>query len=255
MRFPGNTIHPSAFIGPDVSMGTGNTIGPFSYLDGSIALGNDNKIWNHVVISGNIRIGDQNEFFPFSSIGLTADIPGSEPPFRADGLINIKNRNTLKSYVHIQSPMRTDLTSIEDDCYFMPHAYVAHDCKIGSFVILSGGAKIAGVCILEDYVNAGVGAVVHQRTTLGESCFLGMNATVTKHVPPFAIVTGSPARILKLNRRGMEKRGMDHLDLDDLENRFTTLLGNIPDETHVVYKKWNAFFERYPNALKSFHKS
>jgi UDP-N-acetylglucosamine acyltransferase len=253
MQKAGNHIHPSAYIGPDVQMGTGNFIGAFSYLDGKIKLGNDNKIWNHVVLHGNIELGNQNEFFPFVSIGLTADIPGSQPPFREDGNITIGHRNTLKSYVHLQSPMRTNLTSLGDDNYFMPHAYVAHDCRIGNRVILSGGAKIAGVCILQDYVNAGVGAVVHQRCTIGESAFLGMNATITKHIPPFSIVTGSPTRILKMNRKGMENRGIKMEDLDLLEASFRDMIASNSNLQHPAHQSIQAFFKEFPDSLRLFH--
>jgi UDP-N-acetylglucosamine acyltransferase len=255
MESPDNSIHPTAFIGPDVQLGKGNEIGAFSYLDGNISLGNDNKIWNHVVLHGNLKIGNDNEFFPFSTVGFTADIPDSDPPFRKDGWILIGDRNTLKSYVHLQSPMRTDLTHIANECYFMPHAYVAHDCRIGKGVILSAGSKIAGVCVLEDYVNAGIGALVHQRCTIGESAFLGMNATITKPVPPFAIVTGSPARILKLNRRGLEKRGFTTKELDPLEKTFWSILTNGDGTTYnnPLENKLQIFLNNNKNCLRTFH--
>jgi UDP-N-acetylglucosamine acyltransferase len=249
-----NKIHPSAFIGPQVKMGTGNFIGPFSYLNGNIQLGDNNIIHNHVSFEGNIRIGNENQFFPFSTVGNTADIPGMDPDFREDGMVIIENKNTFKSYVHIQSPMRTDETRVGNSCYFMPKAYVAHDNKIGNGVILSGGANIAGVCELGDFVNAGMGASVHQRFALGESAFLGMNATITKDILPFCIVTGSPARILKMNKRGMEKRGLDHLDLDYFDKHFKDIIAAVPSEDNYVFNALREFLNKYPEAQRTFVK-
>jgi len=51
----------------------------------------------------------------------------------------------------------------------------------------------------------GAGAVVLEGVTLGEGAVVGAGAVVTRDVPPYAVVVGSPARILRY-RVGHEPR-------------------------------------------------
>ncbi len=53
------------------------------------------------------------------------------------------------------------------------HTYIEHDVWIGSYVSILGG------------VSVGIGAVI------------GANSVVTKDVPPYAIVAGNPARVIR----------------------------------------------------------
>ena len=53
---PENSIHPSAVLGPGVSLGSGNTIGPGVVLLGPLRLGNDNWIGAHAVLGGPAEI-------------------------------------------------------------------------------------------------------------------------------------------------------------------------------------------------------
>ena len=51
-------------------------------------------------------------------------------------------------------------------------------------------------------INNGVricpGAKVLGKITLGENCIVGANAVVTKDVPDYAVVAGTPAKIIKM---------------------------------------------------------
>ena len=51
--------------------------------------------------------------------------------------------------------------------------------------------------IIHDDVWIGQGAVILKGVTIGEGSIVGMNAVVTKDVPPYSIVAGNPARVVK----------------------------------------------------------
>ena len=53
---PGNSIHPSAVLGPGVHLGSGNTIGPGVVLLGPLHIGDDNWIGAHAVIGAPAEI-------------------------------------------------------------------------------------------------------------------------------------------------------------------------------------------------------
>jgi acetyltransferase-like isoleucine patch superfamily enzyme len=54
--------------------------------------------------------------------------------------------------------------------------------------------------IIEDDVWIGYGAVITKGTTIGKGAIIGANAVVTKNVPPYAIVGGVPAKIIKYRK-------------------------------------------------------
>lgn len=52
-------------------------------------------------------------------------------------------------------------------------------------------------CVIGNDVWIGLNAVILQGVTVGDGAVVGANAVVTKDVPPYAVVGGVPARILK----------------------------------------------------------
>jgi acetyltransferase-like isoleucine patch superfamily enzyme len=51
--------------------------------------------------------------------------------------------------------------------------------------------------VIEDDVWIGINAVVMPGVTIGRGAIVGSNAVVTKDVPPFAVVGGVPAKVIK----------------------------------------------------------
>ncbi len=198
-----NTIHPTAIIGPEVSLGTGNTIGPFTVLEGRVVLGDDNWIGPHVVIGapGEIRGGDHRTSW--------AD-QASESP------VVIGSRNVIREFTAVHRGSVRD-TLIGDDCYVMNKVYVAHDAIICSGATLSAGVLLAGHVIVGPGANLGLGTCVHQRMVIGAGAMLGMGSVVTRHIPPHAVAFGSPARVQRANEVGLRRRGVDDQLIEALD--------------------------------------
>jgi acetyltransferase-like isoleucine patch superfamily enzyme len=51
--------------------------------------------------------------------------------------------------------------------------------------------------VLEDGCDIGVGAIILPGVTIGRGAQVGAGAVVTRDVPPFAVVAGNPARVLR----------------------------------------------------------
>lgn len=64
-----------------------------------------------------------------------------------------------------------------------------HECISESF------AK--GNIVVEDDVWIGFGSIILSGITIGKGAIIGAGSVVTKNVPPYAIVAGTPARILR----------------------------------------------------------
>ncbi|NCC20892.1 MAG: acetyltransferase [Alphaproteobacteria bacterium] len=79
--------------------------------------------------------------------------------------------------------------------------HIGHGSVIGdhtyfaSHVVVSGHCKIGQRCFL------GVNATLRDFLTVGDECFITMDASVVKNVPDRAVVLGNPATILEANDR------------------------------------------------------
>ena len=51
--------------------------------------------------------------------------------------------------------------------------------------------------VIEDDADMGIGAIVLPGVTVGRGAVVGAGAVVTRDVPAYAVVAGSPARILR----------------------------------------------------------
>lgn len=199
-----NRIHHTAVIGDDVELGDGNVVGPYS------------------VIVGACEIGDHNWFGPHVVIGTPAEMRGSHHPSGWDGepgtgTISIGNRNVVREFTAISAGSDGGTTTLGDDCYVMDKVHISHDCDIGDAVTISCAVIMAGHIVLGDGCNLGLGAILHQGMVIGEGSMIGMGSVITRHVAPFALAYGSPARVHGANRTGLERRGVDPERIDAID--------------------------------------
>ncbi|MFB5675806.1 2,3,4,5-tetrahydropyridine-2,6-dicarboxylate N-acetyltransferase [Paenibacillus terreus] len=77
--------------------------------------------------------------------------------------------------------------------------------KVGKMCHVGAGAVLAGVIeppsaqpvVLEDDVLVGANAVVLEGVRIGEGSVVAAGAVVTEDVPPFSVVAGTPAKVIK----------------------------------------------------------
>jgi len=78
---------------------------------------------------------------------------------------------------------------------------------------------------------------------------IGMAAVITKPILPYVVVVGNPARILKLNEIGLERRGFEKSEIDLVKKHLTGILkGNKFSESFII-EKIVAFLDKNPAAL------
>ena len=231
-----NQIHPTAAVDPDVVLGDDNVIGAFAVLAGPLVLGDRNWIGPHAIIGtpGEVRGGAHPAAGPQPAQG---DAWSSG---RGVG-VRIGSGNVIRETVTVHSGTQQE-TVIGDNCYLMARAHVPHDAVLGDGVTMSDTSQIGGHCRVGHDATLGLGAVVHQWLVIGAGAMIGMQAAVTKDVPPYAMVTGVPGRIRGANRRRLLAAGHPEDLVDAIEQHLAgdALLPALPPS---LAADWAAFME------------
>lgn len=228
-------IHETAIVRSGAKLGEDCHVGAFSVVGDEVILGDKVRLESHVVIDGKTTIGDETQVFPFVSIGLAPqDLKYAGEPTATE----IGKRNHIREFVtvHRGTSGGGGVTRIGDDNLLMAQAHVAHDCQIGSHVIMANAATLAGHVEIADRANIGAYSGVHQFCRVGFEAFVGGYSVVVKDAPPFAIIQGNHAKCYGLNRVGMKRRGYPKETIDKLNHAFHLLLSAKLNTTQAIEK-------------------
>ena len=232
------TIHATAIINPNATMGKDIAIGPYCIVGQDVHLGDGVRLHSHVVIDGRTTIGTETEIYPFSSIGL----PPQDLKYKGEeSELIIGARNTIREYVTM-NPGTADggmRTIIGDDCLFMASTHVAHDCIVGNHVIMANNATIAGHVEVGDFAIIGGLSAVHQFVKIGKHAIIGGMSGVENNVIPYGSVVGDRARLSGLNIVGLRRRAFLKEDIKNLRTAYRMLFaeeGTLAERTEDVAK-------------------
>ncbi|MBS0387036.1 MAG: acyl-ACP--UDP-N-acetylglucosamine O-acyltransferase [Proteobacteria bacterium] len=209
-------VAPQAELAPDVE------VGPFAVIGPEVRIGARTFVGPHTVITGTTTIGADNRIFQFASIGdAPQDLKYKGEPTR----LEIGDRNVFRESCTVNrgTAQGGGVTRIGDDNLLMTGAHVAHDCQVGSRVVMANCAALGGHVHLGDWVIMGGYAGVHQFCKVGAHAFLGNNAAVTRDVPPFVMAVGQPARPHSINSEGLKRRGFSEEQIRVLRDAYRTL--------------------------------
>lgn len=186
-----------------------------------VALGRDVFIGPRVHVMGwkNLRIGD------FSQIGHDTIVQAnSEDPSVSCCKIGRFTVIAAHNFISIgKSVSFGDYCVTTPGCNFLGADHYPHPDKpyLLSGVDCSGTISIGANCFF------GVGATVLKNVTIGHGSIIGAASLVTNNVPPFSLVFGSPARVVKRYRRCVSEwvESARFSESDEL---------NVPDEESYV---------------------
>lgn len=125
-------------------------------------IGNNVNIEHGAVFGKSVKIGDN------SGIGINCVIQG-----RVEIKKNVMMGPEVYIYTRNHEHSRTDIPMIEQGFEKERQVIIEDDCWIGSRVTILPGVHI------------------------GEGAIIGASSVVTKDIPPYTIVGGNPAKILK----------------------------------------------------------
>lgn len=198
-------IHPSAIVDIGAELDADVEVGPYAVVGPHVRIGAGTRVGAHCVIEGRTTIGRANRIFQFASIGAAPqDKKYAGEPTR----LEIGDGNTIREFVTINTGTVQDegVTRLGDDNWIMAYVHVAHDCQLGSHLILANAVQLAGHVHLGDWVFLGGLSGVHQFVRVGAHAMAGFQTRLAQDVPPFTTVAGNPAQAQGINQEGLRRR-------------------------------------------------
>jgi UDP-2-acetamido-3-amino-2,3-dideoxy-glucuronate N-acetyltransferase len=136
-------------------------------------IGAGSRVWQFTVVLAGARIGDN------CNINAHCFVEND---------VVIGNNVTVKCGVYLWDGMR-----IEDDAFIGPNVTFTND----KFPRSKQYPEQFPATVIERGASIGGGATVLPGVTIGARALVGAGAVVTRDVPPYAVVAGNPARIVR----------------------------------------------------------
>jgi UDP-N-acetylglucosamine acyltransferase len=200
-------IHSTAIVHPKASLADDVEVGPFCLIGEHVTIGKGTRLLSHVMVDGWTEIGERNELHPFASIGGPPQHLGykGEPT-----KVIIGHDNILREYVTVNraTVQGGGTTTIGSKNFLMAYVHIAHDCHLGSHLILANAASLAGHITIDDHAIIGGLTGIHQHVRIGSYSMVGGCCGIVQDLPPFMRAAGGyRARMYGLNSVGLRRQG------------------------------------------------
>ncbi len=215
-------IHNTAIVDKAALIDEDVSIGPFCIVGGGVKIGRGTRLLSNVIIEGRTEIGQGCTFYPFTSIGL----PPQDSKYKGeDTALSIGNRNIVREYttIHRASVGGDGTTVVGDDNFLLAYVHIAHDCKIGSHVIMTNAATLGGHVVVEDHAYIGGLVAIHQFTRIGSYSMVGGFSGIGQDIPPYMMASGARAKLFGLNTVGLKRHGFSDETIAELKKAYKIL--------------------------------
>lgn len=239
-------IHPSAVVEDGAVIGENVRIGPFCHVGPKVVIGHDGELLAHVVVTGKTTIGSHVRLFPNAVIGGE---PQSIHHNGEETTLDIGDHCTMREGVTVNcgTVEGGGRTVIGSHNLFLANSHVAHDCQLGSNIILSNNVMLAGHVKIADRAILGGGSAVHQFTRIGRQAFIGGLSACSYDVIPYGMLNGNPGILGGLNVVGMTRAGIERATIHRVRKLFKALF----DEEGAVREKAAALRDEFADCAEA----
>ncbi len=215
-------IHTSAYIAPNVRLGTNVRVGPFAVIETGAEIGDNSQLGAHSVVHGRVKMGKGNILHPHAVLGGLPQDTGFKP--ETVSWLEIGDDNVFREgFTAHRATIHDGATKIGSGCYFMNNSHVAHDCLVGDKTIFANNVAIGGFVQVGNNVFMGGAVVVHQFCRIGSYSIVQGTTGINMDVMPFMLIGGRPAKHYRLNIVGLRRAGIVGENFKVLSSAFRLL--------------------------------
>jgi len=215
-------IHASALVSNKAELGADVEIGPFSIVEAGAVIGDGTKLHGHSYICGPTVLGKNCEVYPYAVLGQ----PPQDTKYKGeDTKLIIGDETVIREHVtmHPGTKEGRGETRVGRGGVFMVASHIAHDCRVGDYVVFANHAALAGHVSIGDGCILGGLSAVHQFCRVGNYAFVGSMAMVTKDVIPYGSVLGNHAHLAGLNIVGLKRQNVSKATIHELRSAYKAL--------------------------------
>jgi UDP-3-O-[3-hydroxymyristoyl] glucosamine N-acyltransferase len=197
----GTVIFPGAFVGPRAVLGRDVRIGPGCVIEEDARLGAGTILHALVFIGRACQVGERCEIHPHTTIGsdgygFAQDEHNHSHKLPQLGIVVVEDDVEIQANCAIDRAAFGETrigrgTKIDNLCH------IAHNCRIGEHVLLTGGFFVAGSSTLGDHCVTGGRATVTDHVDICARVQLGGLSAVTKNVTEPGAYSGYPLQPMK----------------------------------------------------------
>lgn len=218
---PSAYVAPTARVHPDAVVGPGTHIADFCVVEQDVVIGANCLLEPYVFVKRWTTMGDNNEF----SSGVALGTDPLDKAFTGErSYLRIGHRNKFREHWTVSRGTAPESeTVVGDDNFCMTSGHIAHNCKIGSNIVIASCSLVAGYAEVEDQAFISGGVVVHQFSKIGRLAMIAGNVRVNSDAPPFFMYSDFNIAAKGLNLVGLKRAGFKRADISAIKEAYRLL--------------------------------
>ena len=100
---------------------------------------------------------------------------------------------------------------------------MAHDCELGSGLIIGNSTKFAGEVVVDDNAIVSANVLVHQFCHIAGYVMIQGGCRFSQDIPPYIIAGKEPTRYCSINLIGLRRRGFSNESIQNIHEAYRLL--------------------------------
>jgi UDP-N-acetylglucosamine acyltransferase len=199
-------IHPAAVIHPTAQLAENVVVHPFVVIEADVTVGEGSELKVGTVLHSGSRIGSQCTLGPYAVVG---GIP-MDSGFKGEASFAVlEDRVDLRDFATVhRATGEGAATRVGAGTLVMSYAHVSHNVQVGRGCVLTTSVQLAGHCEIGEYAVLGSNSMLHQFCRIGKYVMYAAGSASNQDVLPFSMAQGLPAKHYRLNKVGLQRRGI-----------------------------------------------
>lgn len=176
-------------------------------VEADVFVGRDSTLLTGTVLQRGSVVGERCRLGPYATVGgepMDTRFKG-EPSYAV-----LEHDVSLRDFASVHRATGEGAeTRIGAGTLVMSYAHVSHNVKVGQGVTLTTSVQLGGHCQVGDYAVIGSSSMLHQFCRVGPYAMYGAGSASNQDVLPYSMARGNPARHYRLNKIGLQRRGIE----------------------------------------------